>query len=84
MLQTRLNQGLHKINLHPTGLCEQCSEIQDCKHFIFKCKTTEELRKEISKWAHSEIRECKYEEVLNKVEVLYALVKFCSKHELII
>jgi len=84
MLQTRLNHGLYKINKHPSGLCDHCGVSQDCKHFIFKCKITEGLRKVLIQWVHRELREGKYEEVLSNGHVLNSLYEFCSKNEVII
>ena len=33
----RLNKHMHRIGLHPTGLCSTCSIPEDVHHFIFIC-----------------------------------------------
>ena len=83
MLQTRLNQGLHKINLHETGLCEQCGVIQDCEHFIYACTSTEELRKVIRQYKVN-IETSSYDKLLTNINVLNSLINFCSKNDVIV
>ena len=82
MMQTKLNQGLHKINLHPTGLCEHCGVSQDCKHFIFECILTEGLRKVIAGWGGEHLSHVNYEVVLSNVDVLNVLANFCSTQDM--
>ena len=42
-----LNSYLHKIAVHPDGLCEHCSEPETIEHYIFKCRANKELTDEI-------------------------------------
>ena len=81
MLQTRLNQGLLKINLHPTGLCDQCGIMQDSSHYIFDCVNTEELRKELYQLNKVKSDSITCGELLSNPNALLTLAKYFAKNE---
>jgi hypothetical protein len=39
----RLNKYLHKIDLHPSGLCDVCGINDTVEHFLFDCEKHKEL-----------------------------------------
>ena len=43
----RLNKHLHKIGIHPTGLCSICKSPESVKHFLLICPLYEKPRKQL-------------------------------------
>jgi len=44
---SKLNHHLFKINLHNTGLCDVCSELETTEHFLMRCTKTIDMRKKL-------------------------------------
>ena len=36
--KTLLNEHLHKLNIHPDGLCQKCQVPETIEHYLLKCK----------------------------------------------
>ena len=82
MLHTKLNSGLHKLGLHPSGECDVCGVEETVQHFILYCIKTEELRKVIfSLYPVSELNPS-FQELTSNSSVMEKIADFVMRTNL--
>ena len=82
LLQTKLNAGMKKIGLHPTGLCESCNVTEDTFHLLISCTRTAILKKKICSIQNLEINQKNYQKLINNPEVQDILVNFIQDNHI--
>src|SRR6266516_4934293 len=78
LLQSNLNAGLHKINLHPNGFCVKCGVEESNTHFLLDCLNTTELRREIKRKCSTPVILSNYQELTSNQRVLETILEYVT------
>ena len=79
-----LNHYLHKISLHPSGLCSQCDLPENIEHYIMRCSGNIELILQLEKKCKKLGMDFTLKSILNNdklIDILYAYIK-AQKHRI--
>jgi ribonuclease HI len=81
LMQSRLNSGLKKINLHVNGHCEECGVLETTEHFINECLKTKQLRDNLRQVLGSS-RIWKLEEILSNPSSIMTITDYIIENRI--